>query len=137
MAATALSPPEREKLLASAREALGHSYAPYSGFRVGAALLTDEGEIFTGINVENASYGLTNCAERSAIFTAVERTRAPRLSIRAIAVVTGDDVPCSPCGACRQVIFEFGQNAVVIFKGREGYQEMSITDLLPHSFRLF
>src|SRR5690242_4656820 len=107
MLAPALSEPDRERLLTAAREALSHSYAPYSKFRVGAALLTDQGEIFTGINVENASYGLTNCAERSAIFTAVRQTRAPRLSIRAVAVVTGSDVPCSPCGACRQVIFEF------------------------------
>ena len=86
--------------------------------------------------MENASYGLTNCAERSAIFTAVQETKAARLSIRAVAVVTADDVPCSPCGACRQVIFEFGENAIVIFKGQKGYQEMSISDLLPESFRL-
>jgi cytidine deaminase len=127
---------DHDMLVRAAREALAHSYAPYSKFRVGAALLTGEGEIFTGINVENASYGLTNCAERSAIFTAVRQTQAQRLLIRAIAVVTGDDALCSPCGACRQVIFEFGENAVVIFKGRAGYQEMSIRDLLPESFRL-
>lgn len=131
-----VSLPERDKLLQAAREALQHSYARYSNFRVGAAVLTDKGEVFTGCNVENASYGLTNCAERSAIFTAVQQTKAPRLSIRAVAVVTADDVPCSPCGACRQVIFEFGENAVVIFKGKQGYQEMSIADLLPESFRL-
>jgi len=127
----------RENLLQHAREALSRSYAPYSKFRVGAAVLTDEGEIFAGVNVENASYGLTSCAERSAIFTAVQQTKAPGLSIRAVAVVTADDVPCSPCGACRQVIFEFGENAVVIFKGQKGFQEMSINDLLPQSFRLF
>jgi cytidine deaminase len=137
MPAPALSEPDRERLLTAAREALSRSYAPYSKFRVGAALLTEQSEIFTGINVENASYGLTNCAERSAIFTAVRQTKAPRLSIRALAVVTGDDVPCSPCGACRQVIYEFGEDAIVIFKGKEGFEEMSISDLLPHSFRLF
>jgi cytidine deaminase len=136
MTAASLTAPDRQNLLSAAREALTRAYARYSNFRVGAALLTEHGEIFTGCNVENASYGLTNCAERSAIFTAVQQTKAPRLSIRAIAVVTGDDVPCSPCGACRQVIFEFGENAVVIFKGQNGYQEMSITDLLPESFRL-
>ena len=136
MTAASLTAPDRQKLLSAAREALTRAYARYSNFRVGAALLTEQGEIFTGCNVENASYGLTNCAERSAIFTAVQQTKAPRLSIRAIAVVTGDDVPCSPCGACRQVIFEFGENAVVIFKGQNGYQEMSITDLLPENFRL-
>jgi len=131
-----LTPQERETLLAAARQALQRAYARYSNFRVGAAVLTDQGEIFSGCNVENASYGLTICAERSAIFTAVQSTKAPKLVIRAVAVVNGDDVPCSPCGACRQVIFEFGEHAVVIFKGQEGYQEMPIADLLPESFRL-
>jgi len=136
MSAKPISSAERDKLLSAARDALRRSYARYSNFRVGAAVLTDQDEIFTGCNVENASYGLTNCAERSAIFTAVRETKATRLSIRAVAVVTADEVACSPCGACRQVIFEFGENAVVIFKGMQGYQEMSITDLLPQSFRL-
>ena len=131
-----LTPDERETLLAAARQALQRAYARYSNFRVGAAVLTDQGEIFSGCNVENASYGLTICAERSAIFTAVQSTKAPKLVIRAVAVVNGDDVPCSPCGACHQVIFEFGENAIVIFKGQQGYQEMGIADLLPESFRL-
>jgi cytidine deaminase len=136
MSANPISAVEREQLLSSARDALKRSYARYSNFRVGAAVLTEQGEVFTGCNVENASYGLTNCAERSAIFTAVQQTKAARLSIRALAVVTADDVPCSPCGACRQVILEFGENATVIFKGKKGYREMSINDLLPESFRL-
>jgi cytidine deaminase len=136
MSAKPISSAERDKLLSAARDALKRSYACYSNFRVGAAVLTDQDEIFAGCNVENASYGLTNCAERSAIFTAVRETKATRLSIRAVAVVTADEVACSPCGACRQVIFEFGENAVVIFRGTQGYQEMSITDLLPQSFRL-
>lgn len=127
---------QRDSLLNAARQALKRAHAPYSNFRVGAAVLTDQGEVFTGCNVENASYGLTNCAERSAIFTAVQQTKADKLGIRAVAVVTGDDVPCSPCGACRQVIFEFGHNAIVIFKGQKDYKEMSIQDLLPESFRL-
>jgi cytidine deaminase len=138
---TSLPPAARETLLAAARKTLDRSYARYSNFRVGAAILTDDGEVFTGVNVENASYGLTNCAERSAIFTAVQQSKMAKLSIRAVAVVTAADVPCSPCGACRQVIFEFGDDAVVIFKGQDsndedGYLEMSIKDLLPHSFRL-
>jgi len=131
-----LSPRERESLLAAARQALQRAYARYSNFHVGAAVLTEQGETFAGCNVENASYGLTICAERSAIFTAVQSTKAPKLIIRAVAVVNGDDVPCSPCGACRQVIFEFGENAIVIFRGQQGYQEMGIADLLPESFRL-
>jgi cytidine deaminase len=131
-----LSQQERETLLNAARQALQRAYARYSNFRVGAAVLTEQGEVFTGCNVENASYGLTNCAERSAVFTAVQNTKAAKLAIRAVAVVNGNDVPCSPCGACRQVIFEFGENAIVIFKGQQGYLEMPIHDLLPESFRL-
>ena len=127
---------ERQSLLAAARKALKRAYAPHSNFQVGAAVLTEQGEIFSGCNVENASYGLTICAERSAIFTAVQQTKGAKLAIRAIAVVNGNELPCSPCGACRQVIFEFGEKATVIFKGENGYQDMLITDLLPESFRL-
>jgi len=136
MPPTPLSSQERESLLQAARQALQRAYARYSNFHVGAALLTEQGEVFTGCNVENASYGLTNCAERSAIFTAVQNTKAVKLAIRAVGVVNGNDVPCSPCGACRQVIFEFGENAIVIFKGQQGYLEMPIQQLLPESFRL-
>jgi cytidine deaminase len=136
MPAQKLSPQERESLLAAARQALKRAHAPYSNFHVGAAVLTDQGEIFSGCNVENASYGLTNCAERSAIFTAVQDTKGDKLVIRAVAVVNGNDVPCSPCGACRQVIAEFGRDAVIIFQGQKDLIEMSIQDLLPESFRL-
>src|SRR5215472_18107020 len=131
-----LSEQERESLLATARKALQHAYARYSNFRVGAAVLTEQGEIFSGCNVENASYGLTICAERAAIFTAVQQTKGAKLAIRAVAVVNGDELPCSPCGACRQVIFEFGEKAIVIFKNQRGYVQQRITDLLPESFRL-
>ena len=126
----------RSRLLAAAHKALERAYAPYSNFRVGAAVLTEQGEIFSGCNVENASYGLTICAERSATFTAVQQTSGDKLRIRAVAVVNGDELPCSPCGACRQVIFEFGPAAIVIFKGEKEYQETPIADLLPESFRL-
>jgi cytidine deaminase len=132
-----LSSDERESLLDTARQALKRAYAPYSNFHVGAAVLTEQGEVFSGCNVENASYGLTICAERSAIFAAAQKTAASKLHIRAVAVVNGNEAPCSPCGACRQVIFEFGDNAVVIFKGQKDYVEASIQDLLPESFRLF
>jgi cytidine deaminase len=136
MSSASLTPEEREMLLTVARNALKRAHAPYSNFQVGAAVLTDSGEVFSGCNVENASYGLTNCAERSAIFTAVQQSKAGKLRVRAVAVVNGQELPCSPCGACRQVIAEFGQEAVVIFKGQQGYCEMSISDLLPKSFRL-
>jgi len=131
-----LSQQQQESLLTAARKALQRAYARYSNFRVGAAVLTEQGEIFQGCNVENASYGLTICAERAAVFTAVQETKGPKLAIRAVAVVNGDELPCSPCGACRQVIFEFGENAIVIFKNQRGYVQQKITDLLPESFRL-
>jgi len=136
MSPTKLSPEQRDSLLSAARTALKSAHAPYSNFHVGAAVLTVEGEIFSGCNVENASYGLTNCAERSAIFTAVQGTKAPKLKLRAVAVVNGNNVPCSPCGACRQVIAEFGDDVIVIFQGQKDLIEMSIQDLLPESFRL-
>jgi cytidine deaminase len=111
------------------------AYAPYSQFRVGAALLTSKGKVFTGCNVENASYGLSNCAERTAIFAAIAQS-GPGLNIRAIAVINDQGVPCSPCGACRQVIYEFGPEATVFFQGSKGWKESHITELLPEGFRL-
>jgi cytidine deaminase len=111
------------------------AYAPYSHFKVGAALLTAKGDLFSGCNVENASYGLSNCAERTAVFTAVTKA-GPGLIIQAIAVVNDQAVPCSPCGACRQVIFEFGPEATVIFQSARGWKERPITELLPEGFRL-
>src|SRR5262249_40070872 len=136
MSSSKLTSTDRESLLHAARQALKRAHAPYSKFHVGAAILTEQGEVFTGCNVENASYGLTNCAERSAIFTAVQGTKAPKLKLRAVAVVNGNNVPCSPCGACRQVIAEFGDDVIVIFQGQKDFIEMSIQDLLPESFRL-
>jgi len=130
-----LSATQRERLLDAARTAMKNAHAPYSHFRVGAALLTDEGEVFSGCNVENASYGLTNCAERTAIFAAVTQC-GPGMRIRAIVVVNDQDEPCSPCGACRQVIYEFGPDAVVLFKGLKSWKEAKIADLLPEGFRL-
>jgi len=111
------------------------AYAPYSQFRVGAALLTTTGKLFSGCNVENASYGMTNCAERTAIFSAVAEL-GPKLEICAISVVNDHGVPCSPCGACRQVIYEFGPDAVVFFLGAKGEKQAHITELLPEGFRL-
>jgi len=122
-------------LIAAARSAAKKAYAPYSKFRVGAALLTTGGEIVVGCNVENSSYGLTNCAERTAIFSAVSQL-GPRMEIRAIAVVNAGNAPCSPCGACRQVIYEFGPKATVFFLSKSGWEELPITDLLPYGFRL-
>ena len=114
---------------------MNNAYAPYSDFRVGAAILTANGEIFVGCNVENASYGMTNCAERTAIFSAVAQS-GPHLEIRAVAVANAKGVPCAPCGACRQVIYEFGPDATVLFQGASGRTEAHITELLPEGFRL-
>jgi cytidine deaminase len=126
---------QRTLLLQAARKVMKHAHAPYSHFRVGAALITAKGEVFAGCNVENASYGMTNCAERTAIFAAVAQS-GPRLDIRAVAVVNDQGVPCSPCGACRQVIYEFGPEAMVYFQGSKGWKESHITELLPEGFRL-
>jgi cytidine deaminase len=125
----------RERLLGSARNVMRNAYAPFSKFRVGAAILTSKGEVFVGCNVENSSYGMTNCAERSAICSAVAK-HGPELEIRAVAVANDQGVPCSPCGACRQVIYEFGPRAIVFYQGEKGLKQSLITDLLPEGFRL-
>src|ERR1700688_1960498 len=125
----------RERLLRSARKAMKNAYAPFSKFRVGAAILTSEGQIFLGCNVENSSYGMTNCAERTAIFSAVAK-HGPKLEIHAVAVANDHGVACSPCGACRQVIYEFGPDATIFFQGATGPKQAHITELLPEGFRL-
>ncbi|MGH9509281.1 MAG: cytidine deaminase [Terriglobales bacterium] len=130
-----LSAGQRRTLLNAARDVMRKAYAPFSKFLVGAAILTDKGAIYAGCNVENSSYGLTNCAERTAIFTAVA-TEGKRMKVRAVAVVNGKELACSPCGACRQVIFEFGPDAVVLFRAARGWKELHIHQLLPESFRL-
>lgn len=99
------------RLEGAARKAAKQSYSPYSKFRVGAAILTGRGKIYSGCNVENASYGLCNCAERTAIFTAAA---AGEREVRAVVVYTPTTTVTAPCGACRQVINEFGPDAVVI-----------------------
>jgi cytidine deaminase len=133
--ATDLSGAEKERLLAAARAMLARAYAPYSKFHVGAAVLTGSGATYTGCNVENASYGLTICAERAAICAAVA-AEGEAVRIRAVAVLNGNNVSCSPCGACRQVIFEFGPDAAVIFQGRDGLEHSTARALLPAGFTL-
>jgi cytidine deaminase len=126
---------QRVQLLQAARAAMKNAYAPYSKFRVGAAVLTTNGKLFSGCNVENASYGMTNCAERTAIFSAVA-TLGPKMKVSAVAVVNDHGVPCSPCGACRQVIYEFGPDATIYFQTADGDKQAHITELLPEGFRL-
>jgi cytidine deaminase len=129
-----LTESQRNELIAAAKRAFENAYAPYSKFRVGAAMLLENGQIFTGCNVENASYGLTNCAERTAIFSAVSALGGKQVRIRAIAVLNDREAACSPCGACRQVISEFGPEAEVFYLGPEGIQHNSMRDLLPDCF---
>jgi cytidine deaminase len=120
--------PKRPELLAAARDARSRAYAPYSGFCVGSALLCEDGEIVTGANVENASYGLSMCAERAALFAAVARGYR---SFTAMAVVGPDGVRISPCGACRQAIAEFGEGISIV---REESDDVTLRDLLPDAF---
>jgi cytidine deaminase len=124
------------RLRQAAEAAAHHAYAPYSKFRVGAALLFDDGTVYTGCNVENMSFGLTNCAERSALFRSVsERGAAPRIA--AIAVTNLNDAASPPCGACRQVMSEFvTQDAIVCFPGEQGQETRAFSEIFPFSFHL-
>jgi cytidine deaminase len=127
-----ISDQDREALVAAAGEARERAYAPYSGFQVGAALLSDDGSRFTGANVENASYGLSMCAERTAVFHAVAQGVR---RLRAVAVVASNDEPTWPCGACRQVLYEFGPDLIVISEGQDGRrEERRLAELLPEAF---
>lgn len=118
-------------LISKALEAKKMAYVPYSHFHVGAALLTDDGEVYTGCNIEISSYSPTICAERTAIFKAISEGHK---KIKAIAVV-GDANPTYPCGVCRQVIREFGKDATVIIANSEDdFMEYTLDELLPHSF---
>lgn len=127
-----ISPSTVRRLEKAARAAAKSSYSPYSNFKVGAAVLTGSGKIHTGANVENASYGLCNCAERTAIYTAVA---AGERTIRAVVVYTPTPAPTMPCGACRQVIHEFGAGAVVIsICNSKRRIESALPELLSHAF---
>ena len=120
------------KLLEMAREATKNSFAPFSNFHVGAALLAKDGQIFTGCNVENSSYGVTICAERTALVKAVsEGVR----DFAAIAVVSQEG-EAWPCGVCRQMLYEFSPEMLVITGTEDAMQIVSLSDLLPYGFRL-
>ena len=122
------------RLLADAHEAKENAYCRYSNFQVGAAILAKDGTVITGCNVENASYGLTICAERTAIFKAVSVGYKPG-DFEAIAIAASVD-DFSPCGACRQVINEFGDNMAVIFEFGGKIIVKKLTDVLPYNFKL-
>jgi cytidine deaminase len=120
-----------DALIAAARNAQTRAYAPYSNFRVGAALESTDGAVFQGCNVENASYGLTICAERAAVFAAVS---AGVTRFRRAVVVTDVDPPAAPCGACRQVLAEFGLDLPIEGIGPSTTTQWKLSELLPSAF---
>lgn len=123
-----------QELKAKAKEAAHNAYAPYSKFKVGCALLTKSGNVYVGCNVENASYGLTICAERNAIASAI--SAEGKIEIDKLFVYTPTPKPTPPCGACRQVIHEFGNPKVQSICDGESSSVLNANDLLPHAFDL-
>ncbi len=122
---------EIQKLMDYAIKARENAYSPYSHFAVGAALLCEDGTLFEGCNIENASYGLTNCAERTAIFKAVSEGH---IKFKALAVVADTEGPCAPCGACRQVMAEFKIPLIIMGNLMGNIKIVTIEELLPFSF---
>jgi cytidine deaminase len=123
----------RTRLLNAARAAARNAYAPFSKFKVGAAVLAGSGKVYAGANVENSSYGLTICAERSAVSAAVS---AGERRIKAALVYTNTKELTPPCGACRQVLFEFGPGMEVVVTNGRRFETHSLSALLPVGFRL-
>ena len=130
---------DNQQLIKAALNAREHAYAPYSHFAVGAAVLTKDGQVYTGCNIENASYGATNCAERTAIFKAVSEGNQEIIKIAIVGGKTGEEITeyAYPCGVCRQVMAEFSNPKdlkVLVAKSEEEYLEMTLEELLPNSF---
>ena len=124
-----------ESLILKAKEALNNAYAPYSEFKVGACALFESGNTYVGCNVENASYGLSLCAERNALSSA--KAAGEQSALIAIAIVSENMPVCTPCGACRQWVFEFSQDAQVILENQDGtIKVFDIKELLPYGFSL-
>ncbi len=119
------------ELVRRAREVMAHAYAPYSRFRVGAAIEAADGRVFVGTNVESASYGLTICAERMALGAAVA---AGARDLRRVAVATDADPPAAPCGACRQLLAEFGLDMEIVAAGPKSERRWALRALLPDAF---
>jgi len=131
-----LSNAEIDRMLAAAKEAAASAYCPYSKFRVGAAVLSGSGAVFPGCNVENASYGLTICAERNAVFRMVASGERPE--VRAVLIYTPTPTPTAPCGACRQVLNEFGSSCEVVCRcDGPDVIRTTLDKLLPSAFGPF
>lgn len=125
---------DNKALIDMALKAMENAYAPYSGFKVGAALLCSDKKVYTGCNIENSSYGASNCAERTAIFKAVSEGER---EFEKIAIVSSSGDFTFPCGICRQVLSEFMYDkTVVLFSEKDGISEFKVKDLLPEAFRL-
>lgn len=124
-----------DSLIDAAREARERAHAPYSRFKVGAALMSRDGRVFPGCNVENASYGLSNCAERTAFFVALAAGVAPR-DFQALAVIGDTEGPIAPCGACRQVMLELGGPGLPVMLANlaGAVRETTVRELLPQAF---
>lgn len=122
-----------QELILTAKKAMEQAYAPYSGFRVGAALLTRNGKVYLGCNIENASYGATNCAERTAIFKAVSEGER---EFETIAIVCSEGRKAYPCGICLQVMSEFFPNGRVLLEDAAGMEVYLVQELLPSAFQL-
>ncbi|HAE61971.1 MAG TPA: cytidine deaminase [Eubacteriaceae bacterium] len=121
-----------QELLKVAFNSMDHAYAPYSNFKVGSAVLMEDGEIYSGCNIENASYGASNCAERTAIFKGI--SKGNRI-IKAIAIVGSNEEETFPCGICRQVINEFNKEAkIILTNSKKEIKVYTLEELLPHGF---
>ena len=126
-------PSDVDRLIKEAEEAKKHAIAPYSGFTVGAALVTDGGRIYRGCNIENPSLMLSFCAERIALLKALTEGEK---SFRAMAIVSGDGRYCFPCGACRQMLAEFAPDIEIYLVSSAGTKKYSVQEILPHFFKL-
>ncbi len=126
-------PSDVERLVKEAEEARNHAIAPYSGFVVGAALMTEEGRMYRACNIENPSLMMSFCAERAALIKAL--TGGER-SFKAMAIVSGDGRYCFPCGSCSQMLFEFAPDIELYLASDKGIRKYSLAQLLPHSFKL-
>jgi cytidine deaminase len=126
-----MTPEDVRSLISSAEDAMAHARAPYSGFRVGAALLAGDGKTYSGCNIENPSLMLSSCAERIAVLKAVSEGAS---RFKAIAIVSGDGSYCYPCGSCRQLLQEFAPGLSVYLKSDTGVKKYSIEELLPYPF---